>query len=151
VVNERINCFQVFFGGPHKTKMSPRELLFKKDYAAELLRIAAGDLASASALLNSGEGRVENICFFGQQCVEKSIKAIICAEGKPFLNTNNLDVLIGSVSEYEKIPHWQNIGSLTQYALIRRYEQGFEILDANDLQLVISVATDVLAHAKTRI
>ena len=79
--------------------------------------------------------------------MEKSLKALICHEGKPIIHTHDLDALIKSIANYETIPHWQNIGSLSQYALIRRYEQGFEILDSSDLQLAIDVAADILAHA----
>jgi hypothetical protein len=44
--------------------MSPKkERTFKKSYAAELLRIAAGDVESAEVLMQSQRGRPENVCY----------------------------------------------------------------------------------------
>jgi HEPN domain-containing protein len=57
--------------------MTPPNLkkrIYKKEYAHELLKIAAGDLDSAEALSKAKSGRPENIVFMVQQSVEKYIK-----------------------------------------------------------------------------
>lgn len=54
--------------------MTPPNLkkrLYKKEYSKELLKIAAGDLDSATALSQAKSGRPENIIFLVQQSVEK--------------------------------------------------------------------------------
>lgn len=58
--------------------MTPkRERIFKKTDAKELIGIAEGDLESAKALLDANRGRPENICYHAEQCVEKSLKALL--------------------------------------------------------------------------
>jgi len=56
--------------------ISQQKKLYKKEYAQELLRIAIGDLDSASVLLQAQSGRKENCLYMIQQTVEKSIKSV---------------------------------------------------------------------------
>jgi HEPN domain-containing protein len=60
--------------------MNPPNLkkrIYKKEYAQELLKIAAGDLDSSLELSQAKTGRPENIIFLVQQSVEKYIKAVL--------------------------------------------------------------------------
>ena len=127
--------------------MTPKGHLYRKEYARELLIIAEGDISSARALLKAREGRPENICFMSQQAVEKALKALICHFGHPIVHSHDLGALIKLIPSFESIPHWENIDSLTQYALVRRYEQGFEILESADLLLTVKVSEEILEYA----
>ena len=42
-------------------------------------------------------------------------------------------------------PKAHQLGVLTEYSLIRRYEKGFEVLAPDDIQLAIELAEAVLA------
>lgn len=52
--------------------------IYKPEYGKELLRIAEGDLASASALHETKKGRKENVGYLAQQSIEKALKAVLC-------------------------------------------------------------------------
>lgn len=127
--------------------MSPKPRIYKVEYAVELLAIASGDLESAKGLFVLKQGRLENICFLAQQSVEKSLKALLCFHRKPIIHTHDIEALIAGVPDFESIPNYSNLDELTQYALIRRYEQGFEILQEEDLKVVLDAAAAVLNHA----
>lgn len=128
--------------------MSPKGKIYHPDYALELLDIAAGDLASARGLAKIAEGRPENICYMAQQCVEKSLKAMLCHFGKPIILTHDLDALISHLPADATPPHAHQIGALTEYSLIRRYEKGYEILGAEDIRRAIELAEAVLTWAQ---
>lgn len=128
--------------------MSPKGKLYHPDYALELLDIAAGDLASAKGLAKIQEGRPENICYMAQQCAEKSLKAVLCFLGKPIILTHDLDALLSHLPEGTQAPNSHRLGALTEYSLIRRYEKGFEIIDAEDIKLAIEISEEVLAWGR---
>ena len=46
------------------------------DHARALLKKAANDLTAARATLSTGQA-LDTVCFHGQQCVEKSLKAVL--------------------------------------------------------------------------
>jgi HEPN domain-containing protein len=57
------------------------------------LNYAEMDLRAAHALLDSDEFFPRQICFFAQQCAEKSIKAILVFEEVAFPKSHDLDRL----------------------------------------------------------
>lgn len=63
---------------------SSQEKLYRKEYARELLNIAEGDLAYAKGLFKIKEGRIENVCYHAQQCVEKALKSALVWLQIPF-------------------------------------------------------------------
>lgn len=128
--------------------MGPKGKVFKPDYAKELLDIAGGDLASAEGLAQVGIGRAENICYMAQQCAEKSLKAVLCHLGKVVILSHDLDAILSHLPDNLQPPNSHKLGALTEYSLIRRYEKGYEILSAEDIQLTISLAKETLAWAK---
>lgn len=128
--------------------MTPKGKMYHPDYASELLEIAAGDLASAKGLLRIAEGRPENICYMAQQCAEKSLKAVLCFLRQPVVLTHDLDALISHLPDKISPPHAHQAGALTEYSLIRRYEQGYAILGQADIQLAINLAEDILKWAQ---
>ncbi len=128
--------------------MSPKGKHYRPEYAKELLAIAAGDLASANGLAKINEGRPENICYMAQQCVEKSLKAVLCFTGKLVLHSHDLDALASHLPEGQLPPRMHQLGALTEYSMIRRYEEGYEILERSDILLALELAAEVLVWAK---
>lgn len=80
--------------------------------------------------------------------MEKCLKALLCHYGKPVTRTHDIEAIILSIPGLENIPNYTNLDALTQYALIRRYEQGFEILQDEDLQIAVDAAQSVLDYAR---
>ena len=128
--------------------MSPKGKNYKPAYAKELLKIAEGDLGSARGLYRVQEGRPENICYMAQQCAEKSLKAVLCHYGKMVLHTHDLDALMSHLPEGVAPPSAHILGALTEYSMIRRYEEGFEVLEKTDIETSINLAAEVLDWAR---
>ncbi len=131
--------------------MSPSSQKYKKEYAFELVKIARGDLISAIELSKSNLGRTENVIYLAQQSIEKSIKAVICFIGQPIVHTHDLDVLTHSLPANQKPPESHRLGALNQYATIRRYEEGYEVLTSEDIKLVIDLGNKILMWAEALI
>lgn len=121
--------------------------IFKKEYARELLQIAEEDFGSLQALVESKKGRKENVLFFCQQVVEKSLKAVLCAQGLEVPFSHDLEAMLIRLGDHVP-PLTEAICDLSPYATIRRYEQGrFEILES-DLTGGAQVAKAVLTWAQ---
>lgn len=125
-----------------------KEQKFKKEYAFELLKIAEGDLETTKALLAASIGRKENVCFNAQQVIEKSIKAVLCFLELPVPFTHNLDILIDRLPKELNLKDTENINELTEYATIRRYEEGTFELDSEDLKKAFELAEITLKWAQ---
>jgi len=128
-----------------------KDKVFRRDYATELWRIAQGDLESAEVMAESlSKGRRENICFAAQQCIEKAIKAVLCARQKPVPMTHSIEVLLERL-QGDYPDGAERLIELTDFATIRRYEEGNEILTAEDMAATIAAARDVLIWAKSQV
>lgn len=128
-----------------------KDRLFRRVYANELIKIAYGDLASAEVMAdNLNKGRKENICFAAQQCIEKSLKAVLCAQGKPVPMTPSIEVLLDRLAG-DQPSAAERLIELTDFATIRRYEEGNEIITDADIAATIAAARDVANWAKGRI
>lgn len=132
--------------------MTPkRERVFKKIYARELVGIAEGDLESAKALIDANRGRPENICYHAEQCVEKSLKAILVHLEKPVPVTHDLGIITERVNQFLPLEVHADLTLYTEFATTRRYEESDMILDRADLDAAVKIAEDVLAWAKSHI
>jgi len=132
--------------------MTPkRERIFKKSYARELVGIAEGDLESAKALAEANRGRPENVCYHAEQCVEKSLKAILVHFEKAVPITHDLGIITERVNQVLPIEIHADLTSYTEFATTRRYEDSDMILDHTDLEAAIKIAEDVLIWAKSHI
>ncbi|MBF0361910.1 MAG: HEPN domain-containing protein [Oligoflexia bacterium] len=158
--------------------MTPKqERIYKPEYAIELIRIAEGDLGSATVLYRAemkaaeaqtqaqktGEdnenskdfdediisGRLENICYLSQQCIEKAIKAVLCHLGIPIPLSHDLDLLISKIPQEHNFPINSSLSELTLFASIRRYEEGVLVLNGEDLTASIDIAKQVLSWSKS--
>jgi len=128
--------------------MSPAGKKYKKEYSFSLWKIASGDLESAKVLAQSPLGRPENAIYLVQQSVEKCLKAVQCFKTQEILHTHDLGTLIQLLPETEQPPEAHRLGSLTQYATIRRYEEGYEELSSSDLELTIELGAKILNWSK---
>ena len=128
-----------------------KDKIFRPDYAHELCKIAQGDLESAELMAgNLNKGRKENICFAAQQSIEKAIKAVLCAKGLPVPMTHSIEVLLDRLQG--DVPKGADaLIELTDFATIRRYEEGHEILSPEDIAACIVAARKVVDWAKIRI
>lgn len=124
-----------------------KEKLFKKEYAHELLKIAKGDLQSATVLSKQKMGRPENICLLAQQTIEKAIKAVLAWKQIPFPLVHDAGVLIAKLPTNELPPYGYALSELTQFATVRRYEEGSYELSEEEIASVLKSAEDVLGWA----
>lgn len=129
--------------------MSPYKQKFKKEYSFELLRIAIGDLESAKGLFEINKGRPENIIYHIEQSIEKCIKAVLCFQGKEVLLTHDLEQLLNQLDGTNKPPEHHRYGSLSQYASIRRYEEGVEEIQKSDVEILLTLGEKVIAWSQS--
>jgi HEPN domain-containing protein len=102
-----------------------KDVLFKKEYAHHLFKIAQGDLDSAAALMASPHlGRPENTLYMIQQSVEKALKAVLIHKQLSFPLVHDLGILIALLPKEDYPPGGFDWTELNPYASIRRYEQG---------------------------
>lgn len=130
--------------------MSPskQEVLFKVEYAAELLRIAEGDFATAAALKGMTGIRVENAFYMAQQSIEKALKAALIVLRMPVPLVHDLGVLLARIpTEYEP-PFGYELSELNQYAAMRRYQEGLWIPTLEDLEIVLDKTRQMLDWAQ---
>src|SRR5436853_533508 len=96
---------------------------FKPEYAAQLLKIAEGDLDAAKVLLKGSAKRKENIFYMAEQAIEKALKAVICHSGEDVPLTHSLSALLLSLPDNSSPPFGEEIDELTEFATVRRYEE----------------------------
>lgn len=99
---------------------------------------------------NLNKGRRENICFVAQQCIEKSFKAVLCYQQKSVPMTHSIEVLLDRLQSTVPVGA-DSLIELTDYATVRRYEEGSEIITSEDVQAIITAAQGVLIWAKQQI
>jgi HEPN domain-containing protein len=92
------------------------------DEAKIWLNYAESDLRAAHALLESDDFFPRQICFFAQQCAEKSIKAILVFEEMAFPKSHDLDRLRDLIPDGWKFKEtFQDLAELTIWAIESRY------------------------------
>ena len=131
--------------------MTPKGLKYKKEYSLELLKIARGDLGSAKDLLGGSLGRPENIFYLSQQAIEKAIKAVLCSSGIALIHTHDMEALVNQLPQDQLPPDSTQLFSLTEFATVRRYEEGFVILGPDDLKNIVNLAERIIDWATAKI
>lgn len=128
--------------------MSPLSKKFSKKYAKELLRVADADLRTAKVLIDHSGGRPENTFFLIQQTVEKALKAVLCHHDLPIPLTHDISALISMMPPSStEVPDPKALVGLTEYASIRRYEEGEYEYSAAETHAVFNAGKKVLAWA----
>lgn len=129
-----------------------KDRLFHRNYAAELLQIARGDFESAEVLAeNLAKGRKENICFAAQQSIEKALKAVICATGSAVPLTHSIELLLDRLGSKLQPPQGEALIELTDFATVRRYQEGSEIISQADVEATLLATRETLDWAATTI
>lgn len=128
-----------------------QEKLFDQRYALELIRIAEGDLGSAKLLLDhfgKEQSRAENIFFLAQQSLEKSLKAVLCLYQVPVPLVHELGTLVAKLPAESNPVVGYEISKLSEFASVRRYEEGALHLTAEEAEDVVLIASQVLTWAQ---
>lgn len=107
-----------------------------------------GDWETVLALNKEMSGRKENILFLCQQVIEKCLKAVLVFNELPILLTHDLEALLGQLPDSQLPPHIEVLKIFTPYATIRRYEEGFEELTAEEVLQASGITSAVLEWAK---
>jgi HEPN domain-containing protein len=133
--------------------MSPssQEHAFSKGYGAELLRIAEMDLKTSEFLLEGLQQRrirSENFFFSIQQCIEKTLKAVLVHREVPVPLVHDLGILLAKVPRECEPPFGYEIGSLSEFAAVRRYEEGSIVWGMEEAQEAMNLGTTAVTWAK---
>lgn len=126
-----------------------KEQIYKKPYAQVLLRIASEDFQTLEIIHRAAGGRKENVCFIAQQVVEKCLKALLVHQGAAVPFSHSIELLISKLMPKHRPPDTDVLDALTEYATIRRYEEGYAELDEADLQAAFLAAQRTLAFAQS--
>lgn len=128
-----------------------RKQKFKLETAHKLLKVAKDDLYAAEVLMSAPKARPETILYHVQQSIEKALKAVQIQRGEAVLLTHDIDLLMSELpaSLTNGLP--QGVGELTQYATIRRYLDGEEILEAEDLTEALKIGTIFVEWASQQV
>ena len=122
-----------------------KDRLFKKEYARELIAVAKEDLKGAEILAASELKRQEMTLFHVQQAIEKSLKALLCWLEKPVPMVHSLSIILDRLPAEYQAPHADELEDLTQFATIRRYEEGIALLTTQEIAAAIKVAHEILS------
>jgi HEPN domain-containing protein len=125
--------------------MPPEEEL---NLPAKWLEHAMSDLVLAKTVKRDAI-LLNQLCFHAQQCVEKSIKAVLLFSGVRFPRSHNIKVL------YELIPQNMTpqslpgrISILTDYAVESRYPGDFEEITEEEYHEAVLLAEKTFTWAK---
>jgi HEPN domain-containing protein len=129
--------------------MSPRrqERLFPREYARVLWKIAEGDLKTVVALAGATDYRVENAFYLAQQSIEKALKAVLVHRGIAVPMIHDLAALLSKLPDDCDSPFGYELNALSEYATIRRYEEGVWQPTQAELQDVVDKTRQMLDWA----
>ncbi len=137
--------------------MTPRkqEKLFPQEYSVELMAIARDDFKSANALatvwISSKSGRPENILFMAQQALEKALKAVLCKKGLPIPLVHDVGILIAKLPAEPSPPFGYELASLNEFAAIRRYQQGSDIITPTEISESLAKVDEALNWCESQL
>ena len=115
-----------------------REKKFAKSYAHELMSVSLLDFESAKDLRRAGTKRVENIFLLAQQSLEKALKAVLCWNERPIPFIHDIGILVTLVSAIEPPPFGYTLNELTEFAAIRRYQEGSEEFTGHEIDEILT-------------
>ena len=128
-----------------------KEVLFKKEYAQHLFKIAHGDLDTAAALIAATlPVRPENILYMIQQSVEKSLKAVLIHKQISFPLVHDLGILIALLPKEDYPPGGFDWAELNPYASSRRYEEGALPISKEEIEAAFHATKLVLQWATSQ-
>jgi len=123
----------------------------RADAPERWLANARADLALARVQLPPG-GLYEHLCFHAQQAAEKSIKAVLLAQGVDFPFTHNLQALLDLLPAGLQVPSAVSEAvDLNSYAVLARYPGETEPATEDDHRDALRIAEAVLQWAQSAI
>lgn len=131
--------------------MAPKDRIYKKEYAKELLRVGHNDLVAAKALSQHDEVRGETVLLMVQQAIEKGLKSVLCHLGKSVPMTHDLYGIVQRLGSNYEPPFAEQIEELTPYATIRRYEEGRFEITGQDMANAIVIAEAIIKWCEERV
>jgi HEPN domain-containing protein len=125
-----------------------KDKVFKKQFASELFRIAQNDLQAAKTLNADALVRKETAMLMIQQCVEKSLKALLCSVEAGIPQTHDLSLIVDRIRlasiNIPTIVANTDFEDLTPFATLHRYEDGNFEISEEDMQQAIELATIII-------
>lgn len=114
---------------------------------------ARGDLRAAQVLLTADPPLSGEAAFHCQQCVEKSLKALLTRHDHRFTKTHDIGEL--AVASLTYVPQLEDLlrraAPLTEYAWRFRYPEDVFEPAVNEVRDATSIATDVMAAVVTNV
>ena len=126
----------------------PKFQNFKKETSIKTFKIAEADLHAAKILASAPSCRPEIIVYHVQQSVEKSLKSVIIFLEKAVPLTHEIEILIEQLPENITQDFPSGANELTQYATVKRYTEGDELIEKKDLAAALSCADFFLNWAR---
>ena len=115
------------------------------------LDIAENDLQAGYVLWGDLLVRRETVLLMVQQSLEKSLKSVLCAIGKPIPVTYERYLLVERLSPAHVPPYAFELDDLTPYASIRRYEEGKFKVTEEDIRLAFEMAKQVIEWCEQKV
>lgn len=116
----------------------------RADSPQRWMKNARADLAMARIGLPEG-AMYEQLCFFAQQAVEKSIKALLLHLAIDFPFTHSIQFLVSLLpSDVGALPVFEEASILTPYAVLTRYPGELEAVTAEDYSEAARIASAVV-------
>ncbi len=115
----------------------PKFQKFKKESSVKTFKIAESDLQAAKILASAPACSPEIIVYHVQQSVEKSLKSVIVFLEKAVPLTHEIDLLVDQLPEELIVDFPSGINELTQYATLKRYTDGDELIEKKDILISI--------------
>lgn len=115
-----------------------------EEEAAEWLRFAREDLATAEANAECDRVPPRNACFAAQQAAEKAIKALLVLDQIDFPRSHDLEQLQALVPSGPAVHALDaDLPTLTQWAVEGRYP-GEDEATADDVEVALAIARSVV-------
>lgn len=131
--------------GIYMTKFRTQK--YKKETSHKLYKVAQDDLYAAEILFTAPKYRPETVLYHVQQAIEKSAKSVLIFREIAVPLSHDIDLLLSELPNNLTTTLPPSLGELTQYATIRRYLDGEELIEPKDIQAAIAAAKIVLAWA----
>ena len=125
-----------------------RKQKFKKETSGKLFKVAGDDLYAAEVLFSAPKFRPETVLYLFQQSIEKCIKAVLISRESAVPLSHDIDVLLAELPDDLTSALPEGLGALTQYATIRRYLDGEELIEMEDIRATLAASKIVLTWAE---
>lgn len=115
------------------------------EVVSEWLQKADNDLTTAEHTFGMGpEAPFDTICFHAQQCVEKSLKAVLTRHAIEFGRTHDIEALVRLLPEH-LLSDWPLAEQrlLTVYATVTRYPGEYDPISRREARQAVDIATAI--------